>query len=105
MKARNRNGAAIQAERFVAAYQQALSKAYCNGNSDGFDDIPFIGAFLQAATGYGDNLPTHYPRLRETPDPGGKNFRWFVANKASDGQKYALGPLQDDPGLPYNPKR
>ena len=92
------------AAQFVAAYTWATGKAYL-GNEAKFDEVPFITAFLQAAAGYDDNLPTHYPRNTATPDPAGKNYAWFVANERQNGKKYALGPLEGDPGLPYDPTK
>ena len=46
-----------------------------------FDALPHVAAFLQAARGYDDEIPTHYPRITEAPDPAGKNYEWFVDNE------------------------
>ncbi|MFZ1769302.1 MAG: TIGR03986 family CRISPR-associated RAMP protein [Caldilinea sp.] len=37
-------------------------------------------------------LPIHYPRLDVKPDPEGKNFSWFVANKAKSTKPKKAGP-------------
>lgn len=36
---------------------------------------------LRALLGEPPDLPIHYPRTDEVPDPEGKNFEWFVGNK------------------------
>jgi CRISPR-associated protein (TIGR03986 family) len=47
----------------------------------------------------------HYPRTGDKPDPEGKNFEWFVANKAKSttpnkaGPNYELKPPGDDESL------
>lgn len=63
-----------------------------------FEDISFIKAFLRAASGHPDGLPTHYPRHTVDPHVQGENYRWFVANER--GHKLALARLDTDPGLP-----
>jgi hypothetical protein len=48
----------------------------------------------------------HYPRTEPKPDPEGKNFEWFVANKVKSTKSEQAGPnlpLEEtagDPGLP-----
>ena len=95
-------------ERFMAAYREALEKAY----GGRFETIPFIEAFLKAAKGF-DDKPTHYPRANARPDPDGKNYEWFVRNEKdvrSEKErrkivewKLALPNLMDEKGLPYIP--
>ena len=69
--------------------------------------MPFIEAFLAAARGHADSLPTHYPRTTQAPDPAGENFKWFVANekegKSPKGRKLSLPSLDADTGLTYDP--
>jgi CRISPR-associated protein (TIGR03986 family) len=94
----------------VAAYRKAVVDAY-TGGADGFENVPFIGAFLQAARGFNDQKPTHYPRARQAgqpspvpPHPEGKSFEWFVENERTGrqgGPKLALPDLTDEKGLPY----
>jgi CRISPR-associated protein (TIGR03986 family) len=71
----------------IRAYKAALVEAY--GQGRGFEEIPFIKAFLNAARGFADQKPVHYPRLAHAnwndgeavpPNPEGKNYEWFVAN-------------------------
>lgn len=98
-----------EARRIVGKYKDEVKERYA---TDGFDAVPFIAAFLQAAKGFEDGLPVHYPRVRrgqETdpvpPDPTGENFRWFTENEKKQGghvvHGYSLPDLVDDQGLPY----
>lgn len=43
-------------------------------------------------------LHIHYPRTGVKPDPEGKNFEWFVANKAKSTKVEKAGP-----NLPLEP--
>jgi hypothetical protein len=66
-----------------------------------FEHLPHVAAFLQAARGYED-LPTHYPRMDEFPNPAGENFRWFTEN--NHGGRHALPALcVGGKGLPIDP--
>lgn len=89
--------------RLIQAYEQAVEQAY--GNGAPFKRVPFIAAFLRAASGFQDGKPVHYPRTAglRAPDPEGEGYRWFVANKQTAGPKLPLGALPDDQGLPYLP--
>lgn len=40
----------------------------------------------------GQSLPVHYPRTDIYPDPEGKNFEWFVANKVKSKKVADAGP-------------
>lgn len=40
----------------------------------------------------GQPLPVHYPRTDIYPDPEGKNFEWFVANKVKSKKVADAGP-------------
>jgi CRISPR-associated protein (TIGR03986 family) len=83
-------------DEIVRAFQEAVQTSH--GSPASFDQVPFIAAWLKMATGYADNLPTHYPRVSAHPDSAGENFRWFTANER--GQGVCLGNLANDPGLP-----
>jgi CRISPR/Cas system CSM-associated protein Csm3 (group 7 of RAMP superfamily) len=95
-------------EILVRAFRENVGAAYGDGRS--FERIPFIAAFLRAAKGFADGLPTHYPRARQQgqqgpvpPHPEGKSFQWFVANDRE--RRVSLPDLvnsidQADPGLP-----
>jgi CRISPR-associated protein (TIGR03986 family) len=82
----------------VAKFKRAVAEAYGSGES--FETVPFIAAFLQAAQGFADGLPMHYPRAGEAIDPQGENYQWFSANDKK--WRLALGSLAaPDPGLPF----
>ncbi len=90
-------------EQVVHEFKIAVGRAYAPDHG-GFDDVTFIRAFLTACRGYGDSLPTHYPRATGNGRPGpphadGQSFKWFVANEKTDA-RYALRDLVSDPGLP-----
>ena len=77
-----------------------------------FKSLNFIAGFLRVLQGPGDNAPIHYPRLEYPkrgeykPDPGGKNFEWFVANDDNrHGKKLALPAVTEEKGLPYYPPK
>lgn len=92
-------------EAAIRSFKEALLDAYPpNQGKNGFDDIPFIRAFLAACKGFDDELPTHYPRATADgqpgpPNPEGESFKWFVANERN-GARYALPDLTDENGLP-----
>jgi len=93
-------------------FEETLVAAYGVGGppgAGGVEQIPFIKAFLRAASGFDDALPTHYPRTRWTgsgpvpPNPEGESFAWFVANNRST-PPTPLGKLEaGDPGLTILP--
>jgi len=96
----------ISATDCIDRYKQAVACAYKNE----FDQVPFIAAFLRAASGFNTGLPTHYPQTRAFSDqgsvpplPAGESFKWFVENERTGkqgGPKLALPDLVDDQGLP-----
>lgn len=92
----------------ISEYQKAVAL----GTKQSFEQVPFINAFVIAAQGYSDNLPTHYPRSRKKDDPGtvpprptGEGFKWFSENEHSSRDSklkgLALPDLVTDQGLPY----
>ncbi len=85
----------------VTAFKDAVEAAY----RPPFDQVPFIAAFLQAARGFADGLPTHSPRTSQDPDPEGRSYEWFVANDRVREGGHALGDLAQDRGLPLVPGR
>jgi hypothetical protein len=92
-------------EHTVQSFKDELSRAY-EGQPGRFDNVSFIAAFLQAARGFSDGKPVHYPRVTKAPDREGKSYSWFVTNEQSGtdapaNNKLPLGPLVGDPGLPY----
>jgi CRISPR/Cas system CSM-associated protein Csm3 (group 7 of RAMP superfamily) len=87
----------------IQSFKQALCEAYPPPAGGGFENIPFITAFLTACRGFGDSLPVRYPRVTGNgrpgpPSPEGESFKWFVANEK--GPKLALRDLAEDKGLP-----
>lgn len=94
----------------ITAYQDEVKAIY--GNSEEFENIPFIQAFLQAAKGFDDQKPVHYPRVRPKgfrggnppPHPDGESFKWFTENERTGrdgGDRLSLSSLLDESGLPY----
>jgi CRISPR-associated protein (TIGR03986 family) len=81
----------------ISAFKQAVTDAY---RSD-FSEVSFIKAFCQAARGFDDGKPIHYPRVTPNPTPDGESFKWFTANeKNKPPRQYSLGSLIADLGLP-----
>ena len=75
-----------------------------NLDPEGAVEVPLVLEDLRALLGDPGDLPIHYPRPSNAPDPDGKNFEWFVGNKR-DGRN--AGPhltlpyaKEDDEGLP-----
>lgn len=68
------------------------------------DHLGPLPYYEQAAHGFSDPKPIHYPRASERPDPDGKAYEWFVGNeRIAEGKVahgYALPDLVGDPGLP-----
>ncbi len=80
---------------------------------------PHLLAYEQAARGFPDQMPLHYPRSSSHPTPEGEAFKWFVANdrmaknnrtgRSEPLHGYTLDDLAGDRGLPIiappvNPK-
>jgi CRISPR-associated protein (TIGR03986 family) len=100
--------AAVDQQAAVQAFKDAVRSAY--GHGAAFEQVSFIAAFLKMASGFSDQLPTHYPRARQQgqsgsvpPHPEGQAYEWFVANDrtgAQGGPRVSLRDLATDPGLP-----
>lgn len=60
---------------YKAKFLQEIRNLY------GEDYDNFVLADLRALLGEPPELPIHYPRSQEAPDPDGKNYEWFVGNK------------------------
>ena len=94
-----------RAEKAIATFKCEIGNFYGDGN---FEKVEFIKAFCQAAKGFADRKPTHYPRLTVKRNPDSKIFEWFVANEKTGrdgGQRRSLSSLAGDRGLPLNPKK
>ena len=85
---------------YIQEFKTSMENAYPNHQC--FDDLPFINGFLQVLHGSKTDLPIHYPRLEEKPNPEGKSLEWFKANDT--GLKLVLPAVTTEEGLPYNPK-
>ena len=91
-------------DEVIQEFKEAVKTAY---ESD-FEATDFIKAFLVMAKGFEDGLPIHYPRVAREPDPKGEGFKWFVDNERSGkegGQRLPLPVLNNEKGLPFNPKK
>ena len=80
----------------VTEYKKAIEDLYGKGRS--FESISFISAFCTAAAGFDDGHPIHYPRISQTIDPEGNNYKWFTNNEGGD--QWGLPSLERDHGLP-----
>lgn len=87
-------------QQIIADYQNAVVTSY-GGANPRFHDVSFIKAFLNSARGFG-NLPMHYPRTTQNPNPDGGGYEWFGEN-----DRHSRRPLpmlaDDNPNLPYLP--
>ncbi|GIW92470.1 MAG: hypothetical protein KatS3mg110_0511 [Pirellulaceae bacterium] len=96
----------LEPKELIEAFKTAVGQAY----GGKFEEVSFIKAWLRAATGHPDNLPTHYPRARQEgqsgavpPHPEGKAYEWFVENDRTGrngGPNLCLPDLHRDTGLP-----
>jgi hypothetical protein len=97
------------AQGCIQLYEEAFCKSY--GQGQPFNEIPLIQAFCQAARGFEDGLPIHYPRLYpERKAANGEDYpiyEWFgeneKLNQETPGMKLPLPPLWNETGLPYHP--
>lgn len=94
-------------DAMITLFKQEVEKIY----SAPFQQISFIQAFLQAARGFEDQKPVHYPRVRlqgqngnPPPHPDGESFKWFTENERTGnngGDRLSLPSLLEETGLPY----
>ena len=82
-------------EDSIMSFKTASAEAYNHNQSP--EEIGFIAAFMRASKGFDDELPVHYPRTQEAPNPEGESFKWFVKNEE---EKRSLPALVNDCGLP-----
>jgi CRISPR-associated protein (TIGR03986 family) len=96
--------APLDRQGVIDTYKTAVESAY--GVVGEFNNVSFIAAFVRAARGYEDELPTRYPRVEvdgsRAPTQKGESFKWFVENERSNerGRQRALQDLATDEGLP-----
>ena len=78
-------------------YKQQFLQEMKSLYGDDFENI--VLGDLRALLSEPPELPIHYPRTGEKPDPEGRNFEWFVGNKKQ--RAFPLPLAQDDKrGLP-----
>ncbi len=98
-------------QKFYSSLQQTTAPLKCDHKKlkadfeaavgDSYPENNFIQAFLQAARGFDDKKPTHYPRVTQAPHPDGESFKWFTANEVPNkDRQYSLDSLVDDNGVP-----
>lgn len=92
---------------WLARFEMAMERCYGKPLRQ-LDNIKDLIALLREPEN-ASSLHVHYPRTGVTPDPEGKNFEWFVANKAKStnsdkaGPNLTLGLPGDEHGLPPLP--
>lgn len=82
---------------YVETFKRAMVETYGRDLGE-FMKLPSIQDLLELLSDSKKDLPIHYPRTGEDPDPEGKNFEWFMNNKRGPG--YVLRRPQEDDGLP-----
>lgn len=82
---------------FVKPFKHALANMYRANNFD-FDSLDNVRDLRAILSEHPNQLPVHYPRVTQNPDPDGKNFEWFMGNNRK--HFYVLAPATDDEGLP-----
>ncbi|MFZ1597719.1 MAG: TIGR03986 family CRISPR-associated RAMP protein, partial [Anaerolineae bacterium] len=94
-----------QFDPWIGRYEKAMARCYGQPLRQ-LDNIRDLFSLLRDPD---STLPRHihYPRIETRPDPEGKNFEWFVANKAKSthadkaGQNLTLDrPGEESRGLP-----
>jgi len=69
--------------KWVEQFKVAMKNRYSKDFNE-LKNVKDLKAILSPA-----NLPVHYPRTSEQPDPEGKNYEWFMENK-----RYGRKPLK-----------
>lgn len=87
------NDAAEHKAALIDVFKQSMTAVYGQADALDFNKLPNIIDLLLLTTAPEKDLPIHYPRTSETPDPDGKHFEWFMGNKRI-GQTL-LNPEQD----------
>ncbi len=74
----------------LARFETAMQRCY----GKPLRELPNIADLLALLTApkHDQPLHIHYPRTNLKPDPEGKNFEWFVANKAKSTKPEKAGP-------------
>ncbi len=75
---------------WLASFETAMQRSY----SESLRALPAIADLMALLTDPRSGQPAHvhYPRIDPKPDPEGKNFEWFVANKVKSTKPEKAGP-------------
>lgn len=98
---------AEERSRWIATFAETMQRCY----GQPLHRLPNIVDLIALLSAPKPSLPIHYPRTDVHPDPEGKNFEWFVANKIKSNKLANAGPnlvlkLPDSKnGLPLLQKR
>lgn len=85
-----RNATPYERSDWQARFATAMERCYGNP----LQKLPNIADLIALLSDpeRGQPLPIHYPRTDIYPDPEGKNFEWFVANKVKSKKVANAGP-------------
>jgi len=78
---------------WIKTFKAAMEEKY-DKNFDSLENVRDLKAILSST-----ELPVHYPRSSETPDPDGRNFQWFMNNKRRGKMPLELA-TEDTKGFP-----
>lgn len=83
-----RHASTTERSRWIAAFEEAMKRCY----GKPVRELPNIIDLMTLLRDPVPALPIHYPRTDVHPDPEGKNFEWFVANKVKSNKPADAGP-------------
>ncbi|OAN43794.1 CRISPR-associated RAMP family protein [Chloroflexus islandicus] len=83
-----RRASTTERGRWIAAFEEAMKRCY----GKPVRELPNIIDLMTLLRDPVPALPIHYPRTDVHPDPEGKNFEWFVANKVKSDKPTKAGP-------------
>lgn len=89
----------------IESFKTEMARRY---GVSSFENLPNIRAFVTAAEGYPDSLPTHYPRPNPAASDNEPGYGWNAWNERVIGKSapwLSLRDLESDPGLPYQPEK
>lgn len=84
----------LERNKWINKFKQAMSRAY----KAHFEGLAHVKDLVALLSGPISDLPIHYPRSEERPNPDGKNFEWFMGNKRK--AKLVLEMPGDEEGFP-----
>ncbi len=83
-----RQATPFERSTWIERFEKAMERCYGKALQE-LPNICDLKALLSEPT---PPLPVHYPRTTLSPDPDGKNFEWFVANKVKAKKIEKAGP-------------